>query len=139
MLKPFAQDSKVLKGPRRPKTPAQYSLWGCGPAPLARKERPTDLRLEQINLQELTPLWAKKGRQLGLEDVQRLEVLSKRLKKTILSRVAMHYKGTKAMRLQQPSDVAVYLTLKDLDLKATKEIPEWVYQALDFGISTVVS
>jgi hypothetical protein len=135
MLKPFATaDAKVKARPRKGQ---QRSLWSVG----AISDRKPCLRtLKELpeSFASIAPLWERKAARIRVEEIGALQGVAGRLAAAIEARLSACYRQTRKAALQQPSDVAAYLVLREVDEKALAEVPGFRLQALDFGVKALL-
>ena len=135
MLTPFTTaDAKVRAKPRKGQ---QRSLWAVG-AISDRAEPAPMLRDIPESFASIAPMWERKATRITMEDISKFKVVSGRLASAIESRLSAHYHETKKATLQHPSDVAVYLVLREVDEKVCAEVPRLRLRALDFGIKALL-
>lgn len=135
MLKPFAMTDVKAKAKRR--KGQQRSLWAVRPIPDQKTSIPM-LKDVPESFASIAPMWESKASRIGMEDVGALKSLTGRLAASIEARLVDHYRETKKAALQHPSDVAAYLTLREVDEKACVEVPRLRLRALDFGVTALL-
>ncbi|PKN09921.1 MAG: hypothetical protein CVU73_02990 [Deltaproteobacteria bacterium HGW-Deltaproteobacteria-8] len=135
MLKPFATtDAKIKSKPRKGQ---QRSLWSVG-AISDRKASSRTLKDVPESFVSIAPLWERRAAGITVEQIGALKGVAGRLAAAIEARLAACYRETRKAALQQPSDVAAYLVLREVDEKALAEVPRFRLQALDFGIKALL-
>ncbi len=135
MLKPFAMTDVKLK--TKPRKGQQRSLWAVRSIPDRKTPAPM-LKDVPENFASIAPMWERKAARITMEDVDALKVVSGRLAAAIESRLSAYYRETRKASLQHPSDVAAYLVLREVDEKASVEVPRLRLRALDFGIKALL-
>ncbi len=135
MLTPFAMtDVKVKAKPRKGQ---QRSLWSVRSIQ-DRKTAAPMLKDVPESFASIAPMWERKGSRIVMEDVAALKGMAGRLAAAMEARLADHYKETRKAALQHPSDVAAYLTLREVDEKVLAEVPRHRLRALDFGVKALL-
>lgn len=136
MLKPFAITDVKLKA--KPRKGQQRSLWSVRAIP-DRKTTAPMLKDISESFVSISPMWERKASRMVMEDVGALKALAGSLAASIEARLADHYHQTKKASLQHPSDVAAYLTLREVDEKVLSEVPRHRLRALDFGVKALLA
>jgi hypothetical protein len=135
MLTPFTQkDAKVSKRGREGRT-SQLNLWSVR---LGAGRKPSSVHLEQHNLREIAVLWTPEMKKLDLPQVAELRARCGALADSLAGRLSSLFAEMKKKGLNRPSDVAAYLTLRELDDKGRRELPGSRLKVLDFGIEALV-
>jgi hypothetical protein len=135
MLTPFATtDAKVKAKPRKGQ---QRSLWSVG---AIADRRATSQTLKDLpeSFASITPLWERRAARIPVEEIGALQRVAGRLAAAIEARLSACYRETRKAALQQPSDVAAYLVLREVDEKALAEVPRFRLQVLDFGVKALL-
>jgi len=138
MLTPFSQsDAKAPKKVR--KSSNQLTLWSIKRIPISTKTtQGPPLAEHPESFKSIASMWQVKGPRLPVEDVASINAKVDILSGAISERMGAHYKTTRKASLQYPSDVAAYFVLREVDDKATVEVPKHRLQALDFGVKALV-
>jgi len=136
MLKCFTQqDAKPPKGKRcKSGGPRQLSLWGS----TARTISNTAKALEEHSLRDIAVLWTPAARKLDLPAVQEVETRCRALADSVSSGAAATHGKIRNAGLNHPADVAAYLTLRELDDKGRREVPEHLLKVIDFGVKALL-
>jgi len=136
MLQCFEQiDAKLPRGKRgKSGGPRQLSLWGV----TARSVSKTAKALESHSLREVAILWTPAAKKLDLPAIQELEAKCRALADSVTSGAAATHGTIRNTGLTHPSDVAAYLTLRELDDKGRAEVPQHRFQVIDFGVKALV-
>ncbi|WP_243439216.1 hypothetical protein [Fundidesulfovibrio soli] len=136
MLRCFEQkDAKPPRGKHgKSGGPRQLSLWGA----TARSASKTARALEEHSLREVAVLWTPAAKKLDLPAVQELEARCRALADSVTSGAAATHGAIRNAGLTHPSDVAAYLTLRELDDKGRSEVPQHRLQVIDFGVKALV-
>ncbi|MFP5240017.1 MAG: hypothetical protein ACLGQW_09325 [Acidobacteriota bacterium] len=136
MLQCFEQkDAKPPRGKRgKSDGPRQLSLWGV----TARSVSKTAKALESRSLREVAILWTPAAKKLDLPAIQELEAKCRALADSVTSGAAATHGTIRNSGLTHPSDVAAYLTLRELDDKGRSEVPEHRLHVIDFGVKVLV-
>jgi hypothetical protein len=135
MLKPFANADVKLKA--KPRKGQQRSLWAVRSIPDRKTPAPM-LKDVPESFVSIAPMWERKAARITMEDVSVLKGLAGRLAAAIESRLSANYREARKASLQHPSDVAAYLTLREVDEKACAEVPRLRLRALDFGVKALL-
>lgn len=127
--------AKPPKGSRgKSSGPRQLSLWGS----TARTISKTAKALEEHSLREIAVLWTPAARKLDLPAVQAVETRCRTLADSVSSGAAATHGKIRNAGLNHPADVAAYLTLRELDDKGRREVPEHRLKVIDFGLSALI-
>ncbi|WP_243311743.1 hypothetical protein [Fundidesulfovibrio agrisoli] len=110
------------------------SLWGA----TARSVSKAAKALEEHSLKEVAVLWTPAAKKLDLPAVQELEARCRALADSVTSGAAATHSTIRNAGLTHPSDVAAYLTLRELDDKGRSEVPQHRLQVIDFGVKALV-
>jgi len=86
----------------------------------------------------IAPMWERKAVRIPLEEIGTIKGVAGRLAAAIESRLSSYYREMKKATLQHPSDVAAYLVLREVDEKASSEVPRLRLRALDFGVKALL-
>ena len=137
MLKPHTNaTAKPPRGSRGNKTGArQLSLWGA----TARTVSKTAKALDEHSLREVAVMWTPAAKALDLPAVQGLEARCKALAHSVTSGAAEAHGRLRNSGLSHPADVAAYLTLRELDDKGRREVPEHRLKVIDFGVAALIA
>lgn len=138
MLKCFThQDGKspqrFLVGQGRRSTTIERP-WGSTVRTVSKPVR----ALEEHSLQDITVLWTPSVKKLDLPAVQEVEAKCRALADTVSSETAAIYSNISNAGLSHPADVSVYLTLRELDDKGRREVPEHRLKVIDFGVKAML-
>jgi hypothetical protein len=114
--------------------PRQLSLWGS----TARTISKTAVALDAHSLKDIATLWTPAAKGLDLPGVQKIEHECRALADSIASGAAATHGKLKGSGLSHPADVAAYLTLRELDDKGRREVPEHWLRVVDFGVSALL-
>jgi len=136
MLTPHTnKTAKPPKGSRgKASGPRQLSLWGS----TARTISKTAKALDEHSLRDVTVLWTPAAKKLDLPAVQTLEAKCRALAESVSSGAAATHGKIRNAGLNHPADVAAYLTLRELDDKGRREVPEHRLKVIDFGFSALL-
>lgn len=137
MLQPFTmQDAKKVKHTGRKKLP-QHSLWSLRHVD---EKRASAVELKDVphSFKQVCKAWSNKGGNISVAEVGTFKETASGLVSAIEARLAANLKVVKKAGLQYPSDVAAYLTMREVDEKATAEVPGFRLKALDFGIKALL-
>jgi len=126
--------AKPPKGNRGKSTGArQLSLWGS----TARTISKTAKAQEEQSSREVAVLWTPTARGLGLPTVQVVEAKCRALADSVSTGAAATHCKIRNAGLNHPADVAAYLTLRGLDDKGRREVPEHRLKVIDFGVTAL--
>lgn len=136
MLKPHTNSTAKPPRASQGKHPGsrQLSLWGS----TARTISKTARALEEHSLREVSVLWTPAAKKLDLPAVHALEAKCKALAESVISGAAATHGSIKGSGLNHPADVAAYLTLRELDDKGRREVPEHRLKVIDFGVGALL-
>ncbi len=136
MLTPHTnKTAKPPKGSRSKSSgPRQLSLWGS----TARTISKTAKALDEHSLRDVAVLWTTASKTLDLPAVQAIETKCKALAETVSSGAAATHGKIRNAGLNHPADVAAYLTLRELDDKGRREVPDHRLKVIDFGVTALI-
>ena len=135
MLTPFDQKNAKLDKRGKSRREAQHNLWSVRPTAGHKKAAP---HLEHHNLREIAVIWTTEAKKLDLPQVAELRDKCGALAGSLSARLSQVYSEIRNKGLNRPSDVAAYLTLKELDDKGRREIPGHRLKVIDLGIGALV-